>query len=367
MSIAPPVLKLRLLQVSEDAPQDRVLQYIHSDTMFSEEQRLFPDSALLLLHNEDRLGFEYTLSGWQIRNFVESSIVSLNAVTLPMGASSQFIKAQDTISVGGTEFFVELETLNSDIASSIPQLSPEQSLLEESVEIEALERELLSVLNQQSNQVSDDAEKHPRAIDEEDEGLSDDVLVQLAIESELAINSPQTLQQRKKSDVSQDAKKVQELKHLKELDTLLGSRISTDSRNLSLNQSQEFEGFFNSHTSIDKILDSVVPDYGSEQLDSAALQSEETIDPLKLFQLGSKPVVHNDTDLKLTPHLAQQEQYQSSLDSVLSVPSSKIHAHLSTDRHLDAKQDDSERESILFDDLYEAEEDILNSLLNGEK
>ena len=184
------------------------------------------------------------------------------------------------------------------------------------VDIDALERELLSALNHSSPQpYQDDATNLERSND------SDDVLMQLAIESELAINSPKVLQERKKHGLSESSIQPEMLTHLKELDSLLDHKSSLDTRRFSLNQKQEFDLLLNNQMGIDCVINSLSSDGNLALSDS--LNVEDCIDPLTLFKIGDKPIFHANETIadRSMPEFTQQGQYQSSLDSVVSIPS----------------------------------------------
>lgn len=225
------------------------------------------------------------------------------------------------------------------------------------VDIDALERELMLVLKQEEIQSGCDSKQSPlNAVDFSVSKDSDDVLMQLAIESELALNSPKILQERKQNQSLSMCMEREDLAHLQELDSLFESRNTTDSRIFSLNQKQEFDFLLSQQVSIDHVIESL----SSEDWlgDSGVLNIDEYDDPLKLIQIGNKPVQHEASSHNKMPFLTQQSEYQGSLDSV--VPSFLSEYEVSNiNKSKDQAAKNNEPESLL-DGLEECAYDILD-------
>ena len=230
------------------------------------------------------------------------------------------------------------------------------------VDIDALERELFSALNHSSTEEGRQ-DSQPTL---EDSTGSDDILMQLAIESELAINNPKVLQERKKYGLPEATIQNDVPVHLKELDSLLDNKSALDARSFSLNQKQEFDLLLNNQMGIDSVINSLSDEALGE---SDPLHVEDSVDPLMLFQIGDKPVLHSNvtmTDNSMTDFV-QQEQYQSSLDSV--IPISSFHSDGSGCDQRNNINDHVSMSSSSFVEYDDSVEDILDLILptNGQK
>jgi hypothetical protein len=228
----------------------------------------------------------------------------------------------------------------------------------QSVDIETLERELMLVLNEEAMHSRGDSKQSPinNAVDPSVSKDSDDVLVQLAIESELALNSPKVLQEQKQNQSLSIGMEKDELAHLQELDSLFGSRNATDPRVFSLNQKQEFDSLLSQQVSIDHVIESLSSEV--ELGDSEYFSIDECDDPLKLIQIGNKPVQHEAGHHNQMPVLTQKSEYQGSLDSV--VPSFLSgHEVPDINKSKDPVAKNNEPESLL-DGLEESAYDILD-------
>ena len=238
---------------------------------------------------------------------------------------------------------------------------PDKSMLNEAqseVDIEALEHELMLVLNEEAAKSGEVSIQSPiNEVDSSSAKESDDVLMQLAIESELALNSPRVLQERKNHHLWDVGVQNDKLAHLQELDSLLGGRAQSDPRVFSLNQKQEFESLLNHQMNIDHVMESL----SSEENfgDSNFLRIDECEDPLKLFQIGNKPVLHEESNNHQISPFAQKDEYQGSLDSVVSMPAAHDGASQVKQKHTGKDLVMNEPVSIL-DGLEEDVDDVLD-------
>lgn len=224
------------------------------------------------------------------------------------------------------------------------------------VDVEALERELMLVLSEEGAKLGGAVASPEDAVSLSNPKESDDVLMQLAIESELALNSPRVLQERKNTHSLEVGIQNDKLVHLQELDSLLGSRAQSDPRLFALNQKQELESLLNQQMNIDHVIEALSPE---ELGASDFLRIDECEDPLKLFQIGNKPVLHEESSHQQISSFTQRAEYQGSLDSIVSVSATHDGVSTVTQTHT-VKGSVMNEPMSLLDGFDESFEDVLD-------
>lgn len=185
------------------------------------------------------------------------------------------------------------------------------------IDVDALEQELFKAFAQHTQKQKDLSEPFINSAQAKDLPIEPaDVLSQLAVESELAIHHPELLKAQKTEWEKLQVTEDDLYKQNDELHTLLHPDIRQNERDFSLDKQSHMDDILNRTYSIDDVLNELPND----SLNIDLFTSNAEIDPLRLFQLGEKPIQQATPNIKTSTNQAERDRYRGSLDAQIDMP-----------------------------------------------